>query len=210
MSDGKRAETIGEMAIKRDPNVVSLLQRLRDAERLRYSDIENALAEVLRVPPDRAGAFRGRIRHLRNIGVPEVPHPGHGRPASYSVLDALEILIALRLHALGVAPKVIAPMAHKIMLQYWLDAADERAGKLPDDLYVILFPSDARPKDFAGIAPPPGGKFDPENNPPIWFLRGVAFMPQAEKHLPREFTRMNVSAWARDVFRVLETAASEE
>jgi hypothetical protein len=198
------------MAIERDPDVVSLLQRRREAERLRYSDIENALAEVLRVAPDQAGAFRGRIRHLRNIGVPEVPHPGHGRPACYSVLDALEILIALRLHALGVAPKVIAPMAHKIVLQYWPDAADERTGTLCGDLYVILFPSDARLEDFARIALPRSGKFDPENNPPIWFLRDVAFMPQAEEHLPREFTRMNISAWARDVFRVLGTAASEE
>jgi hypothetical protein len=197
------------MAIERDPNATRAMQRLREAERLRYSDIENALAEILRVAPDQAGAFRGRIRHLRNIGVPDMPRPGHGRAASYSVLDALEILIALRLHTLGVAPKVIAPMAHKIMFQYWLDA-DEVTGRLRDDLYVILFPSDARFEDFTGIVPPLSGKFDPENNPPICFLRGVAFMSQAENHLPREFTRLNISAWARDVFRVLEMATPEE
>jgi hypothetical protein len=198
------------MAIERDTDVRRAMQRLRGAERLRYSNIEDALARVLRVTSDQAGAFRGRIRHLRNIGVPDVQHPGHGRAANYSALDALEILIALRLHSLGVAPRLIAQMARRIMLQYWLDAADERAGRLNDDLHVLLFPSDARSEDFVGIAPPPGGKFDPENDPPIWFIRGVTFMPQAEKYLPREFTRVNISAWARDVFRVLEKTAPEE
>src|ERR1700730_11693920 len=67
--------------------------------------IEKALAEVFRVRPDQMGVFRGRLRHLRNINCPKLPKTGSGQPVFITREQAIEILIALELTALGVAPR---------------------------------------------------------------------------------------------------------
>jgi hypothetical protein len=67
--------------------------------------IENALAEVFRVRTDQMGVFRGRLRHLRNINCPKLPKTGSGQPVFITREQAIEILIALELTALGVAPR---------------------------------------------------------------------------------------------------------
>lgn len=185
------------------------MQRLRDAERLRYSDVERSLVDVLHVAPaQQAGAFRAKIRHLRNIGVPSVPHPGQGRAADYCGLDALEILLGLRLQGLGVSPKLVAAMAHRLTLEYWYGLPGDDAGRV-QDLHVFLFPPDVRLEDFGGERYLPSGRFDPENNPPMWFLRDLSIMPQVERRLPREFIRINISAWGRDIFRALGKTAPD-
>jgi hypothetical protein len=192
------------MAIERDPDLHRAMQRLRDEEQLRYPAVETALAEVLHIAPeDQPRAFRARIRHLRNIGVPGIAHPGQGRAADYCVFDALEILLGLRLQSLGVSPKLVADMAHRLTLAYWYGLAGEEAGRL-QDLHVFLFPPDVRrSEDLGEILPPPSGRFDPESNPPILMLRDLSQMPQMESWLPREFIRINVSAWGRDILRAL-------
>jgi hypothetical protein len=71
----------------------------------RYGVIENALAEVLRVRPEQMNTFRGRLRHLRNINCPKLPKTGSGQPVFITREQAIEILIALELGTLGVAPR---------------------------------------------------------------------------------------------------------
>jgi hypothetical protein len=71
----------------------------------RYGLIEKALADVLRVRPEQMNAFRGRLRHLRNINCPKLPKTGSGQPVFITREQAIEILIALELGTLGVAPK---------------------------------------------------------------------------------------------------------
>jgi hypothetical protein len=189
--------------MERDPDHRRAMDRRRSTETRRYPEIEAAIAKVQGIRPDEASAFTARIRHLRNLGLPtDAPHPGHGRAAYYCSLDALQILIALRLHRLGVSPKIIVPLAYKIMLHFWLDEADEMEGKL-EDLYVFIFPSDAHPEEFLKFGVPAGEKLKPEN-PPVPFVRGLDHMPKIEPLLPREFTRINVSAWARDLYAALE------
>lgn len=60
------------------------------------------------VEPKDMGAFRARLRHLRNIGVAQLPNPGSGQPINYSCGQALEMLIALELEKAGQAPKQVA------------------------------------------------------------------------------------------------------
>jgi hypothetical protein len=67
--------------------------------------IEKALAEVFRVGPDDMSAFRSRLRHLRNINCPKLPKTGSGQPVLITREQAIEILIALELAALGFAPR---------------------------------------------------------------------------------------------------------
>ena len=77
----------------------------------RYGQVEAALAEVFKVGANELGALRGRLRHLRNIGVPALPNPGSGRQIRYSREAAIEMLLALELAGLGIAPRHAATYA---------------------------------------------------------------------------------------------------
>jgi hypothetical protein len=89
----------------------------RTAVALRYKHVEAALAEVLKVGPKAMGAFRARLRHLRNIGLPRLPSPGSGRAIDYSRQQALAMLIAVELEKLGQSPKQAAVLAQSMMRQ---------------------------------------------------------------------------------------------
>jgi hypothetical protein len=84
---------------------------------LRYKDVETALAEVMHVKPRDMGAFRGRLRHLRNIGLPRLPKSGSGRAIDYSPRHALEILLALELENAGQTARKAAFVAESMMRQ---------------------------------------------------------------------------------------------
>lgn len=78
---------------------------------VRYGEIEAALARVFEVPREELGAFRGRLRHLRNLGVPDLAKPGSGQRVEYTRQNAIEIMLALELAALGVSPRHAAEAA---------------------------------------------------------------------------------------------------
>jgi hypothetical protein len=175
-------------------------EKLRAAERLRYQDIEKALTALQRISPQGIAAFRARLRHLRDVGVPAyLPKPGRGRVIDYSSMDALEMFLALRLENLNQPPMIVASLANQMMIGYWHDAAAEMAGKL-DDLVVIIFPSDVQPQDYSHVI---GTRWF-SSFPPVLFFRGVGRMPELEKYLPDEISRINVSAVARRIFNALE------
>ncbi len=69
----------------------------------------------MNIKPKDMGAFRARLRHLRNIGVPRLPNPGSGQPIDYSRRQALELLIALELEKSGQAPKKVAVTTETIL-----------------------------------------------------------------------------------------------
>jgi hypothetical protein len=104
---------------------------------LRYKHVEAALAEVANVRPVDIGAFRAKLRHLRNIGLPRLPSPGSGLPIAYSRRQALEMLLAMELGNIGQAPKSAALLAQSITRQA---PYGQHAGK---DCYVVL--SEAKP-----------------------------------------------------------------
>jgi hypothetical protein len=84
---------------------------------LRYGDLETALAKVVGIKIKDRRAFRAKLRHLRNIGLPRLPRPGSGQPIAYSRHQALEMLIALELEKIGQAPKNAALLAQSIARQ---------------------------------------------------------------------------------------------
>ena len=72
---------------------------------MEYRNIESILAELHGVPPDdRVGAFRSRLRVLRDMGVPAVEKPGKGSRVSYKFLDLWEMHLALLLERFGLPP----------------------------------------------------------------------------------------------------------
>jgi hypothetical protein len=104
---------------------------------LRYKHIEAALAEVMNIKSEDKGAFRARLRHLRNIGVPPLPNSGSGQPIDYSRRQALELLVALELEKIGQAPKQVALLAGTIVRQ---SPSGKYKGR---DCYALI--SEARP-----------------------------------------------------------------
>jgi hypothetical protein len=86
-------------------------------ESLHYRHVEAALAGLMSVNRKSMGAFRAKLRHLRNIGVPQLPSPGSGRPIEYSRRHALELMIALELEKLGQSPRSVALNAPSIVRQ---------------------------------------------------------------------------------------------
>ena len=81
------------------------------ASDLRYRDLEGAAAGVLEVPERELGAFRAKIRHLRNIGVPNVPARGSGTQTTYSREHVFSVITALELGRLGQSPKFVKDAA---------------------------------------------------------------------------------------------------
>jgi hypothetical protein len=114
---------------------------------LQYRQIEEALAAVMNVDPRSMGAFRAKLRHLRNIGVPHLPSPGSGRKIEYSRSHALELMIALELEKLGRSPRSIALNAPSIVWQAlsgWPEEQDCRAMIHKDEPgYTITWNEDA-------------------------------------------------------------------
>ena len=81
---------------------------------LGYKRVEAALADALEVKPDGMGAFRARLRHLRNLGLPKLPTPGSGQRIGYSEDNAFVMLLALELEDVGLAPRSAATIAPSI------------------------------------------------------------------------------------------------
>jgi hypothetical protein len=78
---------------------------------MQYSQFEKILADTFSIKEKGLGAFRARLRHLRNLGVPDIPKRGSGNTVVYKTADLLTALIALELQALGSAPAVSAELA---------------------------------------------------------------------------------------------------
>ena len=63
----------------------------------RYGHVEAALARLHGVPEERVKAFRARIRHLRNVGIPQLPAAGSGRHIQYTRDHVAELYVGLEL-----------------------------------------------------------------------------------------------------------------
>ena len=77
------------------------------ATTLKYGDVENILAQAFNVEDAERKAFRARLRHLRNHGVPDVPKVGKGTQAEFTIYDLVETALAAELSEVGMAPAAI-------------------------------------------------------------------------------------------------------
>lgn len=88
---------------------------------MRYSQVERALADALAIAPGAMGAFRARLQHLRNLGVPAVERPGYGRAVEYRRTHVIQMLVALELVQM---PRIAAPFALDIVRRCGVYPAD--------------------------------------------------------------------------------------
>jgi hypothetical protein len=68
---------------------------------MQYQELELALADRHEVPEKDLGAFRARLRVLRDMGIPSVEKPGKGRKVEYDFADLWEASFALTLERFG-------------------------------------------------------------------------------------------------------------
>ena len=74
----------------------------------RYRTIERALIHACKIPSDKLGAFRGRIKNLQRFGIPHGSNVGKGHPADYTYEDAAMILLVLVLDSWRSRPQDIS------------------------------------------------------------------------------------------------------
>jgi hypothetical protein len=99
---------------------------------MQYGQFEEALVQMLGINEGSLGAFRARLRHLRNLGIPNVPKRGSGNAVAYGRGDLFTTFVALALQALGCAPTVSALIANFAARQvHWL-------GSVKEDLFLIV------------------------------------------------------------------------
>src|SRR5687767_1130058 len=112
-----------------------------------YGQVEAALAKAHRVDAAAMGAFRGRIKHFRLLGV--VPSsPGTGRKISYERPHIYAWAFCLELAEFGIDPKIIVGVWDK----YWMRALgprQSRAGSQKQSIGEILVYGTAGRKDVA-------------------------------------------------------------
>jgi len=72
---------------------------------LRYKHVEAALARAYNVGESQLKAFRARLRHLRNLGIPRLPRVGTGTQLTYTQAHLLVFVAALELETIGLSPK---------------------------------------------------------------------------------------------------------
>jgi len=115
---------------------------------MQYRQFEEALVGMFSIHDSDLGAFRARLRHLRNLGVPNIPKAGSGHAHSYSQGDLFATSIALALHMLGFAPAISALIAKKAGGQIYLFGGTKEVF-----LIVANVPERALGNDFLEIQP---------------------------------------------------------
>jgi len=144
---------------------------------LRYEHVEEALAKVMDITPQKMGAFRARIRHLRKLSSLRLQKPGSGRAIDYSRQNAFEMFFALELQNLGYAPRKAAFLAGSIVRM--AHGQDQK-----EDCYVIHEPG---AKGFTVVS-------------------SAKLLVQAIKSSPRTFLVINTSDCVRGLDKALSNA----
>jgi hypothetical protein len=101
-------------------SAVSSASRAIPMSVLEYRDIEARLAELHSIHEEDLGAFRARIRVLRNMGVPDLPRVGKGARVGFSPDDIAELHLVLTLGEFGLPPARIVQIITKVKgLSQW-------------------------------------------------------------------------------------------
>jgi len=104
-----------------------------------YQTVENALARANKVPESGIGAFRGKIKHFRRLGmVPE--SPGKGKKISYERETVYGWAICLELAQFGIDPTVIRDMLWRWDSGKFLKALIQKTITSTKESYFVFNP----------------------------------------------------------------------
>ena len=103
-----------------------------------YAQVESILAKIFDAEDAQRGAFRGRLKHFRKLGIPG-KNPGKGSRLQYSASDLFQLLVALELSEFNIDPNLIV----KIVRDHWMGrkgfyAAIQNAQWRPNEDYLAF------------------------------------------------------------------------
>lgn len=75
-----------------------------------FGQLEELLATVHHIAPERSIAFQGRLKHLQRWGFPTREKPGKGKAIAYTIEHVLRAVLALELIQAGINPKFAIDM----------------------------------------------------------------------------------------------------
>jgi hypothetical protein len=111
---------------------------------MQYGQFEKALVQTFAVGEANLDAFRARLRHLRNLGIPKIPKQGSGITAIYRMEDLFSTFIALALQTLGSGPARSAQIATFSVRNF-----KKLKSSKQDSFLVVMHTSETR-EEFVG------------------------------------------------------------
>ena len=111
---------------------------------MQYAQFEEALVQIFSIRETDLGAFRARLRHLRNLGIPNIPKRGSGNTVYYRRKDLLVTFVALALQSLGSAPTISAEIA-TFSARYL-----EKLGSQEEDTFLVVMHTSEARSEFIG------------------------------------------------------------
>jgi hypothetical protein len=188
---------------------------MSDRVSLSFSQVDAILACMNFIAEHKRAAFTARIKQLFRNDIFEIAMPGRGRAGTYSVLNLLQLAIAVELLQAGMSPPFAAHAVTKnrIRLQQALiregahivhrDPSERQRWRpdSDDDLFIVLTPEALRDLVAEGDRPEPGYiSLFPSPMLDRSAIRGVGFKEANWRRLV-----INVS----DVIRAIEETACD-
>lgn len=82
---------------------------------LTYAELEDFLAELHRVAPEKRIALRGRLKHFQRLGWPEGTNQGKGARVQYGIGQTMSLVMAMEMLQLGLTPeRVVEQMTYSM------------------------------------------------------------------------------------------------
>ncbi len=106
---------------------------------MEYKTFELILAKLHRVEEKDVGAFRSRLRVLRDMGVPAVQRPGKGSRVDYKFDDVWEAHFGLLLQEFGLPPLCVKALSGD-PVRSTLEGEDLQSTDLAHDLWAWILP----------------------------------------------------------------------
>jgi hypothetical protein len=114
-----------------------------------YREIEAILAELHGVTSDDRGAFRARLRVLKDKGVPQVDKPGKGSRVTYQFIDLWETHLALILMKFGLPPAQVKSILERAEWLGWYEKMRELEKQNTADIWAHVMYFQHRIEDGA-------------------------------------------------------------
>jgi hypothetical protein len=111
--------------------------------RFTYGAVESALAAAFDANATQAGALRGRIGHLRRLGLPGIKPPGKGARVRYSLAQGSQWLLAMLMNEIGIDPVIAVSAIEKVWpnLQRWFERSLDGEAFRGNPVWLTLRPT---------------------------------------------------------------------
>lgn len=109
---------------------------------MEYRTVEAILADLHNIRPEALGAFRSRLRVLRDMGVPNVSRPGKGARVAYELYDLWEAHLGLHLETFGLPPSRVRFVVEEARVGDWFNDARVRENSTRGDAWARISLSD--------------------------------------------------------------------